>query len=85
MRFIFGCWQSLTTLSMSFHVFSIVFRSITTEEEITGTAEVPDEDEEGEEALEPAWWPFTDTWLKAPLEKENEFVNILCGMQLKRN
>ena len=56
----------MTTLSMSFHVFSIVFLSITTEEEITGTAEVPDEDEEGEEALEPVWWPFTDTWLKAP-------------------
>lgn len=28
-KFILGCWHNLTTLSISFHVFSIVLRSIT--------------------------------------------------------
>ena len=64
----------MTTLSMSFHVFSIVFRSITTEEEHDrGSAEVELEEEEGEDAPDPAWWPFTDTWLKAPCLRTEKF------------
>ena len=79
-RFIFGCWHSLTTLSISFHVFSIVFRSITTDEEHVGSADVEEEEEEGEDAPDPAW-PFTDTWLKAPfLNERKPLTNVkqLC-------
>ncbi len=69
LRFILGCWHSLTTLSMSFQVFSMVLRSMTslvaepgttsgagTEEEEALADDVTEGDDEEEEELLLMWF-----------------------------
>ncbi len=65
-RFILGCWHSFTTLSISFHVFSMDLRSITMEDETAGDEELAVDDDAAEETPL-ATTPGTElTWLKAP-------------------